>query len=384
MRILATASAGTQRLLAGECAELGLRPRRVPAHGVELELDWEGVAHALVRLRTAQRVLIYLGQFPCDGAASLYDGALSIDWQRWLEPDQTLMVAATGRLPSKARGGALRTHVFANQRIKDAICDQLRQASGARPSVDLRQADLRVVARFSGDACSLWLDPGGEALHRRGYRSEAGPAPLRETLAATVIRASGWTGEAPLGDPMCGAGTLLIEAVLAALDIAPGRDRSFAAERWRREGAALGPALQTAKARALEDAERALRSPAARRLRVWGSDLDEQALGFARGNAERAGVGGLIQWRRQDACRLPPPEPGTVLVCNPPYGERIGGDDVAALYAELGRHWRGFRGCEAHLLDGNPDFEAAFGLRWQDALALSNGDLAVTLRRYVL
>ena len=384
MRVLATASAGTQRLLAEECGDLGLRPRRVPAHGVELDLEWSEIAHALVNLRIAQRVLIFLTQFRCDGALSLAEGAATVDWRLWLDGNQTLAVAATGRLPSTDRGGPLRTHVFANQKIKDVICDQLRAAGGERPNVDLHDPDVRVVARFSGDGCSLWLDPGGAALHQRGYRVEAGAAPLRETLAAAVVRASGWNGERPLLDPFCGSGTILIEAASLVLGLAPGRSRAFAASRWRHQGSELGPLLREAQQQALAKADAARRSPQARSLQIAGSDVDPRVLEIAQHNVERAGLSGIIRLHNGDATRLQPPAPGTLLLSNPPYGERIGGDDVVGLYRAIGHAWAGFSGCEAHLLDGNADFAEAFGLPWVDSFAFSNGDLEVVMRRYVL
>lgn len=390
MRVLITASAGTQRLLAGSCGDLGLRPRRVPAHGVELELDWPQIAHALVHVPIGQRVLIRLTHFPVDGADALYEGAQTVDWSRFLDPKMTLAVAATGRLPrprvQSRAPGQLTHHVFASQRVKDAICDQLRQRSGGRPTVDLDDPDVRVVARFHGDSCSLWLDPAGAALHRRGYRVEAGPAPLRETIAAAVVYASGWRGERPLRDPFCGSGTILIEAAALALGLAPGRDRPFSAMRWRHEGAELGPLLREAQAAARDHAAEAL-TPAAlpqANLDIVGTDLDPGVLRLARANIERAGLKRVIRVEQADATRTARPAPGTVLISNPPYGERIGGQEVVALYAALGRNWAGFTGCEAHLLDGHPDFADAFGLPWTDWLELANGSLPVVLRRYEL
>ena len=385
MRVLVTASAGTQRLLAAECGDLDLRPRRVPAHGVELDLTWEEIARALVHLRIAQRVLIRLTHFPCDGADSLYDGARAVDWSRWVDAKQTIAVAATGRLPranSPSReAGQLTHHVFASQRVKDALCDQLREQGGGRPTVDLDDADVRVVARFHGDSCSLWLDPAGAALHRRGYRAESGAAPLRETLAAAVMRASGWQGKRPLIDPFCGSGTLLIEGASAALGLAPGRDRTFSARNWRHEGSELGPLLAKAQTAARAQAEQALASA---KLDVLGTDLDPNVLRLARGNIARAGLKDQIRIEQADATRMPRPAPGTVLVANPPYGERMGGDEILGLYAALGRHWSTFTCCEAHLLDGHRDFADAFGLPWTNYLELSNGSLPVLLRRYEL
>lgn len=383
MRVLATASAGTARLLAEECGDLGLRPRKVRAHGVELDLDWPEVARALLHLRIAQRVLVFLHQFPCGGGSSLYDGALQVRWADWLDAGQRIAVSASGRLPSKvARGDSpIRTHVFACQRVKDAICDQLRDATGERPSVDLDDPDVRIVARFSGDACSLWLDPGGAALHRRGYRAQAGAAPLRETLAAAVVRASGWNGERPLRDLLCGSGTVLIEAVSVALELAPGRDRAFAAERWRHQGHELAGLIASERSAAVDAAHATLASA---KLDVLGQDVDSGVLRLADANVRRAGLQRHIQLRAGDACRGPAPAPGTVLISNLPYGERLGGDDVTTLYRELGRHWAGFPGCEAHLLVGHEDFERAFGLRWSGHLALTNGSLPVDLFRFPL
>lgn len=383
MRVLATASAGTARLLAEECGDIGLRPRKVRAHGVELDLDWPEIARALIYLRTAQRVLVFLQQFPCGGGNSLYEGAAQVCWADWLDPGQRIAVAASGRLPSKAvRGDSpIRTHVFACQRVKDALCDQLRDATGERPSVDLDDPDVRIVARFSGDACSLWLDPAGAALHRRGYRVESGPAPLRETLAAAIVRASGWHGEQPLRDLLCGSGTVLIEAASAALGLAPGRDRTFAAERWRHRGHELAGQIATERRAAVDAAHAAIAKP---KLDVRGLDIDPRVLRLAEANVQRAGLGRHIQLRAGDARHTSAPEPGSVLISNLPYGERLGGDEVTVLYAELGRHWAGFTGCEAHLLVGHDDFAPTFGLRWTDRMAQTNGSLPVTLFLYEL
>lgn len=385
MRVLATASAGTQRLLAAECSDLGLRPRRVPAHGVELDLDHEGIARALVHLRIAQRVLIFVDSFSCDGGDSLYAGARAVPWHDWLDARQTVAVAASGTLPrssSPASDGQRRplaNHVFASQVVKDGLVDCLRDHCGERPSVDVRNPDVRVVARFHGDACSLWLDPGGEALHRRGYRLDGGEAPLRETLAAAVVRASGWHGEGMLLDPMCGSGTLLIEAAAAALGLAPGCDRTYAAERWRHKDSELAACIDAQRQRARSASGR---SKASARLLVRGSDLDYRALDVAKSNIKRAGLERVIELRSADARALEVPPPGATLLCNPPYGERLGGREVVALYRDLGKRWRHFRRCEAHILDGHEAFEQSFGLRWTDALPLTNGSLPVVLRRY--
>ncbi|MCO4763868.1 MAG: RNA methyltransferase [Myxococcales bacterium] len=385
MRVLITASAGTQRLLAGECGDLGLRPKRVPAHGVELDLDWGQIAHALVHISIGQRVLIRLCHFPCDGADSLYEGALSVDWSKWIDADQTLAVAATGRLPKPRQPGAQRGqlthHVFASQRVKDAICDQLRERSGRRPSVQLDYPDVRVVARFHGDACSLWLDPAGTALHRRGYRGDTGAAPLRETLAAAIIYASEWHGERPLVDPFCGSGTVLIEAAQLALGLAPGRNRGFAASGWRHEGAELGPLIEAAQERERAHAKESI---AKANIDIRGYDINVDVLRAARVNIARAGLANVIRVEQGDATRMPPPAPGTAIICNPPYGERLGGDEVIGLYEAMGRHWAEFTGCEAHLLDGHEAFIDAFGLEWADSLQLTNGSLPVVLRHYRL
>ncbi len=383
MRVLCTASAGTNRLLASECGDLGLRPRRVPAHGVELDLDHAQLARALVNLRIAQRVLIHLTRFECDGADSLFAGASEVPWSDWIDARSTIAVAGTGPLPKSRspKHRPLTNHVFASQVVKDAIVDHVREQGGARPNVNVRDPDVRVVARFHGDACSLWLDPAGDALHRRGYRVEAGEAPLRETLAAAVARASDWQVDRPLFDPMCGSGTLLVEAIGGALGLAAGRSRRFAAERWRLRDSELGGLIATACEKARDEAGAILSGV---QMDVRGSDIDPAALDQTANNLRRAGLKDHVRLRRVDARTLQRPPAGTVFLSNPPYGERLGGDEVLGLYRALGRQWRGFDGCEAHLIDGHEGFAEAFAMRWTDSLPLTNGSLPVVLRRYEL
>ena len=368
-------------MLAEECGDLGLRPKRVPAHGVELDLDWPDIARAMVHLRTAQRVLVYIGRFPCDGAQSVYDGAQAVRWLDYLDAQQTLAIGASGPLPKKARGGPLRTHVFAAQKIKDAICDQLRDETGARPTVDLKRPDVRIVARFVGDGAQLWLDPCGDALHKRGYRQQSVQAPLRETLAAALLRFSRWQPGNPLIDLMTGSGTIAIEAAEMALGLAPGRSRRFAASRWRHFGAELAAYIGEVQQQAQDLAADRLRGA---ELPIGALDCDPQALQAARANLATAGLTGVIETAAADATAMQRPDPATTLVCNPPYGERIGGDDVEALYRKLGRKLGTFEGCELAIIDGHDRFRHAFGLRWENSLQWSNGPLTVHARRYIL
>jgi len=381
MRVLATATAGTNRILAEECGDLGLKPRRVPAHGVEMDLDWAQIARGLMHLRTAQRLLIRLAHIPCDGAQSLYDGVRAIDWTRYLDAKQTLAIGASGRLPKKRRGGPLTNHVFASQRIKDAIVDQFRDKQGERPNVDVSNPDVRVVARFVGDAASIWLDPCGTGLHIRGYRKESVEAPLRETMAAALVRSSSWDPDRPFIDPMCGSGTIAIEAACIGLGLAAGRLRTFGAENWRHEGGEL-PALIAAEREAAH--EHAHEAIARSELRIACSDSDKRAVGISRANAKRAGVQQIVKAELADARDLAHPERGTVIICNPPWGERMGSKSIVNLYASIGRQWRGFSGCELVIIDGHDDFESAFGLPCDGVLEWSNGPISVRIRRYLL
>lgn len=382
MRVLALAAEGTRDLVAAECRALGLPVRGTSPDGVELDLDEGGVARALVGLAIATRLLLEIGSFAAHDATALYDGAMEVDWTRWLDARSTFAVHASGDLvPGGPGRKGLDNHIFVALKVKDALADRLTRRWGHRPDVDKDDPDVRVVVRGRRGHWTIYLDLSGQPLHERGYREAQGPAPLKETLAAALAAHVAWKGQGRLHDAMCGSGTWTIETVNRALGIAPGCTRWFGVERWPHHGRDLQARLDEVRGAAVEHARRVTRDY---RMDVRASDIDDRALDAARRNLEAAGLGAVVQVSQLDATRLPPPPAGTTLLANVPYGERIGGPQVQRLYRELGERWKTFHGSIAWILEGNPDFVGAFGLPHDRAIKLRNGPLDVVLRRYSL
>ena len=306
---------GLEPLLATEAAAIGLPdPEAVPG-GVQTLGTWADVARANILLRGAGRVLVRLGAFHAVHLAQLDKRARRLDWAAVLPRGQAVRVAATCETSRIYHAGA------AAERVGRA----LSEATGATLSPD---APLRVLVRLVHDHCTISLDTSGDPLHRRGAKQAVGKAPLRETLAALMLRACGYAGDQPVIDPMCGSGTFVLEAAEIALGLPAGRGRTFAFEGLGLPGADAG-AVAALKAA----------PPRPTPLRFHGFDRDAGAVESSRANAARAGVDGICTFAAQPVGALCRPDgpPGLVMV-NPPYGERIGDkDDLRALYATLGR-----------------------------------------------
>ena len=371
--LFATASKGTEDLLADELSGLGAKGVKRDRGGVRFLANVNEALHLLVWTRIAMRVLYPLGTLEAKGAEGLYAAARSIAWEEHLTPRTTFAVEATLRESEHAHSG------FVALKIKDAIADRLREKLGARPDVDPRHPDVRIVAHLSRTQLALSLDLAGEPLHRRGYRVAGTEAPLKETLAAAILRAAGYTGEEPLVDPMCGSGTLLIEAALIAARRAPNAHRDFSVERWPSFGAQAKQALDDFRA----DARAKERTPP---QPILGFDKDEEAVDAARRNARTAKVDRFVRVEVGDATGplTLPPGPG-VIVTNPPYGERLGTGGqkgMKAFYFKLGEALRQHAGYRLTVLNGNPGFESAFHARPRHRRALFNGPIACTLFDY--
>jgi putative N6-adenine-specific DNA methylase len=280
--------------------------------GVHFRGGWAAGMAANLHSRIASRVLLKIAQRPYRNEQDIYALALEQRWEQWFSANETLRVDVT------AIKSPLRSLEFTTLRVKDAICDRLRDVSGARPSIDTGAPDVRVFAFLTATDCTLYLDTSGEPLFKRGWRLDKGAAPLRENLAAGILRLTGWTPGTPLYDPMCGSGTFLAEAAQVALQIAPGVERRFGFEKLKQYDVT---GWQTLKA-AAQDAKRAARTSRAA-LQIFGSDISDNMLGKARANFERAGFP-AIPLKQVDARGMTPPssEAG-ILVANPPYGERI-------------------------------------------------------------
>lgn len=349
-------AAGVEELLAEECRALLGPDTRLETGRGGVTVHGDEIAAMKLNLgsRLAQRVLWPLLHGHYRDEQDLYVLGRQVRWGDWITPRQTL------RVDSTAQRSPLRSLNFANLRIKDAVCDVLREATGERPSVDTRQPDLPLALHLTATHATLYVDTSGEALFKRGWREAKGEAPLKETLAAAMLAAAGWRGRAedgPLFDPCCGAGTIAIEAAQIACGIAPGLQRRFAFERLLPFRPHLGAwrGLQ-------RDAQAAVHAPA---VMVHAGDVSFRMTDFATRNAERAGVRHAIEFKTADALQRPAPAPAGVLMLNPPYGERIeakgrgqgGGRDDARPQT---RETQGFEG------GGTPaDFFAQLATNWK-------------------
>ncbi len=364
--------------------------------GVLARASWRAALQLNLHSRLAQRVLIRLAHAPYRNEHDLYDIAGAVAWEAWFTPRQSFKIQTT------AQHSPLKSLNFATLRIKDAIADRFRaKAGGVRPDIETRWPDVRVFAHLDGTHLALYIDTSGEPLFKRGWRVDKGDAPLKETLAAAMLAASGWwnteTGavsELPLYDPCCGSGTIVIEAAQIAAGIAAGSRRAFGFEKLLPHQAHVWQALRSEAVRA--PVQMPVQAP------VFGSDVSHRMVDFAQRNAERADVAARLQLRGGDALqRMPPAERG-VIILNPPYGERIdvGGvardrdqrtagretaqtEDGGDFFARLASHWKNhYAGWTAWVL--TPDLKLPQRMRLKESrrVPMWNGPIECRLFRF--
>ncbi|HET8724890.1 MAG TPA: THUMP domain-containing protein [Anaeromyxobacteraceae bacterium] len=369
MRLVATCARGTEGAVRKELVALGLRHARGSRGAVSFEGRMEDAMRACLWSRTAMRILAPVGAFPAPDAAALYEGVRGVDWSEWLTERTTLAVDASGTSPGLTHTG------FVALKVKDGVVDALRDRLGARPDVDPKDPDVRIVVHLSRGQAELSLDVSGEPLHRRGWRTRVGEAPLKETLAASILALGRVAADAPFLDPMCGSGTLAVEHALAARRIAPGLRRAFGFQRWPRYRGEWQSSWDRMKEEARSEA--LPRAPAP----IRASDRDDEALESARWNARQAGVEGDVAFDRADARSIEPFGDAGTICANPPYGERLGGQSLqlAGFYRGLGEAFRRFHGWRLLLLSGNPLLERSLGIRPEWTHRLWNGPLEVNL-----
>jgi putative N6-adenine-specific DNA methylase len=306
-----------QRIIGGSAPDRpDLQAVQAARGGVWVEGDEHTAMLLNLECRLAQRVLWPLVDGPYRDEHDLYEMACSVDWPHWITPQQTLRVDVSAGRGKNA--SPLTSLNFAALRIKDAVCDTLRQATGERPSVDTRHPDLPISLFAGPESAALYIDTSGDALFKRGWREDTGEAPLKETLAAAMLAAANWQGRAedgPLLDPCCGAGTIAIEAAQMACGIAAGSLRHFAFERMR-PFQPYAPAWRALKLAA----QQRVHAP---RAAVFAGDVSFRMTDFAQRNAQRAGVAHAIDFKTADALQRPAPAERGTLIMNPPYGERI-------------------------------------------------------------
>ena len=328
LQVFLPCAAGVEDYLAPEVGRItGQAPAQVQKWrgGVLLQASWRDVLLLNLHTRLAQRVLVQLFHAQYRNEQDLYRAASEIAWEIWFTPRQSIKVEVT------AQHSPLTSLNFAALKIKDAVCDRFRaKAGGVRPDVNTQSPDIRIYAHLTTDTVSLYIDTSGEALFKRGWREDKGEAPLKETLAAAIIAASGWADDPtlPLYDPCCGSGTIAIEAAQIACNIAPGSLRRFAFEKMLPFQEHVWSAIQQAAA----GAQRPL--PTGAKPHIFGSDVAHRMVDFAQRNAQRAGVAGVIEFRGGDALqRMPPASAPGVMLVNPPYGERIAAAGFAGAQA---------------------------------------------------
>jgi 23S rRNA (guanine2445-N2)-methyltransferase / 23S rRNA (guanine2069-N7)-methyltransferase len=366
-----TCAPGLERILYGEVKALRFAKAEQQVGGVLFHGTLEDAWRANLWLRTAVRVLMRVSRFEARSADALYAGAGEVDWSRFLAADGQFVVDA------QTKESGIDHSLFAAQRIKDAVADQFREKHGVRPSVDKEEPDLAIHAHLFRDRCTLLVDTSGGSLHKRGWRRFQGRAPLAETLAAAIVLDSGWDRRAPLLDPFCGSGTILIEAALIASGTPPGAFRErFGFERWKNHDASRWRAAR----------EEALRTPSfPRKLVLQGSDVDGQTITGAMENVESAGLAERVQLEVASLSNFRPKRGWNAwVVTNPPYGERIGDErDLVRLYGEFGRILRErCAGFHASILSGNPRLDRELGLRPARTLACKNGALECRLLHF--
>jgi 23S rRNA (guanine2445-N2)-methyltransferase / 23S rRNA (guanine2069-N7)-methyltransferase len=369
----ATCPKGIEYLLRDELVALGAREVHEALSGVHFSGELIDAYRACLWSRLASRVLMPLSEFAAGDEDALYQGVQQIDWSAYLGEDGTLAVDAL------SHASALRHTRYLAQKVKDAVVDQFRERTGARPGVELEQPSIRLNLLLRKDRALLSLDLSGTPLHRRGYRVGQGEAPLKENLACAMLLRATWPAIFAAGgalvDPMCGSGTLLIEGALMAADVAPGLKRGyFGFLGWRGHDAAIWTSLlDEARARA-ETGLRAL--PAV----FHGNDADPHVLNEAKRNAQQAGVSGFLHLQRHSIEHLVRPDGADgkgLIICNPPYGERIGRHEaLAPLYRELGRKaLAGFEGWRLAVITSDEELGHAIGLRAHKRYTLFNGAL---------
>ncbi len=362
-------SKGLEEVVEAELRTLKIKALKGFPGIVPFEASMQQVWSANLYLRAARRILLPVGRFQAKNRDALYEGVRRIDWKPYLTPKHTLAVEASVRDAFTGHSG------YVALKVKDAVVDACRDAFGDRPSVDRRNPDLRILVHIQRFECTISLDTSGGPLHKRGYRILSHEAPLNETLAAGIVLLSGYDGSKPFCDPMCGSGTLAIEAALIATNTAPGllRRHPFGFERW--------PDFEPGEWELMK--QEALESIRAQEAPILGSDIDPLSVDLARSCAKMAGMG----WIKIETCDLtdftPPRGPG-ILCTNPPYGNRMDADEpLSGLYRSLGDvlKQKG-AGYKAHVLTGNPALGKRIGLRTSRRIPLYNGPTPCKLLVY--
>ncbi|MBI2539171.1 MAG: class I SAM-dependent RNA methyltransferase [Deltaproteobacteria bacterium] len=368
-KFFATCPRGLEQLLAGELQQLKAENLHAVGGGVEFSGDFPLCYKANLESRIASRVLWRVAADRYRDEDDIYRAAYALPWNDWFEPELTIRVDVTAiRCPLKSLN-------FVTLKIKDAVCDKIRRLSGRRPSVDTRQPDVPIQGHLTDRDFTLYLDTTGDPLFKRGRRIAQGEAPLRENLAAGILRLAGWVPGTALLDPMCGSGTFLLEAAQMALDIAPGLGRHFAFEKLKN--------FDRRRWRELSGQCAARQKPKVP-LSIYGSDRSGAALRSARANLAAAGLEQTVSLRQANVLEISAPAREGILVTNPPYGVRLGEQqELAEFYPELGDALKKkFSGWRAYILSADMRLPKLIRLAASKRTPLFNGPLECRLFEY--
>lgn len=368
----ATVARGLEPLVVQELEQLGAKDVEPGFCGAAFKGDRPLLYKVNLWARLPFRILRQLDEFDCEDESDLFAGIQRIDWSEYLRPDNTLAVTATGKTEALNH-----THFTALQ-VKNAIVSQQTEQFGERSDVDTQAPDVRINLHLRHDRATLSLDSSGDSLHRRGYRPAVGAAPLKESLAAALIQMTDWQPNVAFFDPLCGSGTLPLEAGLRSLQIAPGLFRErFGFETWLDYDDDLWESM-------IAEAESQQKSELA--AFVGGSDRDPNVLIQAHSNAQQCGMEHLIAFQQKDLADVEAPTDSGILLCNPPYGERLGKDsDLGAFYKLLGNVLKQrFKGWTAYVLSGNKALSSNIGLKSASRTPVYNGSLLCQLMKYEL
>lgn len=367
---IAKTLAGLEPVLAAELRTLGASGVRELKRAVAFDGDTEMLYRANYELRTALRILVPIHSFPAYNERNYYEAIREIDWSEFMRVDDTLAVDAI------AQGEVFRHSQYVGLMTKDAIVDQFRDRYNRRPSVNTVAPTLRVNVHVQGTHCDISLDASGDSLHRRNYRRDTVEAPLNEVLAAGMVLLSGWNGRGPFVDPMCGSGTLPIEAAMIATRTPPQQKReSFGFFKWPDFNRKLWEMVKKEADAKIQPFE----------FPILASDKDSRARNATSINVMSAGLENTVRVEKIPFEKLSPPEIPGVLIANPPYDERLKMDDIAAFYKSIGdrlkQHWAGW---DAWLISSNRDALKHVGLRPSRKITLFNGALECSFQKFEL
>ena len=367
IELIAKTFMGLEPVLAKELTRLGANDVEIGRRMVSFTGDKEMMYRANFQLHTAIRILKPIRHFRAKSADDVYEEIKKIDWTDYLGTDKTFTV------DSVVFSEEFRHSKFVSYKVKDAIVDQFREKTGKRPNISVANPDIRLNMHIAEDKCTLSLDSSGESLHRRGYRQESVEAPLNEVLAAGMILLSGWHGDTDFIDPMCGSGTLLIEAALIAKNMAPGLFRKeFAFEKWPDFDADLFDDIYND-----ESQEREFK------YHIYGYDIDMKAVNTARMNVKAAGLSDIITVEQRDFKEFTQPQNKSIIITNPPYGERISTPDLMGTYKMIGERLKHqFKGNDAWVLSYREECFDQIGLKPSIKIPLYNGSLECEFRKY--